>query len=196
MPVPANATDRAKGVARARISRSQPPIGGRAGSAAGLSGAGPKREDKRPTDSGPTYPGQRRARRYCPRRCCQRMDCRHHAPISIAPSSMVVADRRAGSFAPPSEAACVFHLLHDAHKQVFSLSSRLWWRRSPTQLDTALPPPFFDEFEVNPFVMTFETEGKKNVARSFRLAIGKTAPTLDFCQDARGAGLRMTPTRH
>jgi hypothetical protein len=28
--------------------------------------------------------------------------------------------------------------------------------------------------------MTFELEGKKNVARSFRLAIGKTAPTLGF----------------
>jgi hypothetical protein len=49
-----------------------------------------------------------------------------------------------------------------------------------TQSDTALPHPFFDEFPVNPFVMTFETEGKKNVARSFRLAIGKTASTLDF----------------
>jgi len=28
-------------------------------------------------------------------------------------------------------------------------------------LDKALPHPFFDEFPVNPFVMTFETEGKK-----------------------------------
>ena len=53
-------------------------------------------------------------------------------------------------------------------------------RQSRKQLDTALPHPFFDEFPVDPFVMTFETEGKKNVARSFRLAIGKTAPTLDF----------------
>jgi hypothetical protein len=42
-------------------------------------------------------------------------------PTSIVPSSMVVTDCRAGSFAPPSEAACVFHLLHNAHKQVFSL---------------------------------------------------------------------------
>jgi hypothetical protein len=42
-------------------------------------------------------------------------------PTSIAPSSMVVTDCRAGSFALPSEAACVFHLLYNAHKQVFSL---------------------------------------------------------------------------
>jgi hypothetical protein len=50
------------------------------------------------------------------------MDCCHHdAPTSIAPSSMVVTDYRAGSFALPSEAAWIFHLLHDAHKQVFSL---------------------------------------------------------------------------
>ena len=55
-------------------------------------------------------------------------------------------------------------------------------------MDTALPHPFFfDEFPLNPFVMTskpkgrnFEPEGKKNVARGFRLAIEKTAPTLDF----------------
>jgi hypothetical protein len=43
------------------------------------------------------------------------------SPTSIAPSSMVVTDCRAGSFARPSEAACVFDLLHDAHKQVFLL---------------------------------------------------------------------------
>jgi hypothetical protein len=40
-------------------------------------------------------------------------------------------------------------------------------------LDKALPHPFFDGVEVNPLVITFETEGKKNVARSFRLATGK-----------------------
>jgi hypothetical protein len=51
---------------------------------------------------------------------------------------------------------------------------------APHASDKALPHPFFDEFEVNPFVMTFETEGKKNVARGLRLATGKTAPTLDF----------------
>jgi len=108
-------------VARLRISRSQPPIGG-GGSAAGLGGAGLKREDMRPTasaqtPSAQTDPGQRRARRYS-----EWMDCCHHdAPTSIAPSSMVVTDYRAGSFALPSEAAWIFHLLHDAHKQVFSL---------------------------------------------------------------------------
>jgi hypothetical protein len=42
------------------------------------------------------------------------------SPTSIAPSSMAVTDRRAGSFARPSEAACVLHLLHDFHKQAFS----------------------------------------------------------------------------
>ena len=42
------------------------------------------------------------------------------SPTSIAPSSMAVTDRRAGSFAQPSEAACVLHLLHDPHKQAFS----------------------------------------------------------------------------
>ena len=67
---------------------------------------------------------------------------------------------------------------------------------APHASDKALPHPFFDEFEVNPFVMTFETEGKKNVARSFRLAIGKTAPTLDFYQGRGHAALPMTPTRH
>lgn len=113
-------------LARVRISRSQPPIGGEVGSAAGLGGAGLKREDMRPTDSaqtasaqtrcGQTDPGQRRARCYC-----QWMDCRHHAPTSIAPSPMVVTECRAGRLARPPEAACVFHLLHDAHKQVFSL---------------------------------------------------------------------------
>ena len=41
-------------------------------------------------------------------------------PTFIAPSSMAVTDRRAGSFARPSEAACVLHLLHDSHKQAFS----------------------------------------------------------------------------
>jgi hypothetical protein len=51
---------------------------------------------------------------------------------------------------------------------------------APHASNKALPHPFFDEFEVNPFVMTFETEGKKNVARGLRLATGKTAPTLDF----------------
>jgi hypothetical protein len=50
-------------------------------------------------------------------------------------------------------------------------------------------PIIFDEFPVNPFVMTFEAEGKKNVARSFWLAIGKTAPTLDFLpRRGRGRG--------
>ena len=49
------------------------------------------------------------------------MDCRHHAPTSIAPSPMVVTECRAGRFARPSEAACVFHLSYSAHKQVFSL---------------------------------------------------------------------------
>jgi hypothetical protein len=41
-------------------------------------------------------------------------------PTSIAPSSMAITDRRAGSFARPSEAACVLHLLRDSHKQAFS----------------------------------------------------------------------------
>jgi hypothetical protein len=41
-------------------------------------------------------------------------------PTFIAPSSMAVTDRRAGSFAGPSEAACILHLLHDSHKQAFS----------------------------------------------------------------------------
>jgi hypothetical protein len=94
---------------------------------------------------------------------------------------MVVTEGRAGSFAPPSEAACVFHLLHDAHKQVFSLRildyGGVRAARSRTHLSRT---HFFDESPVNPFVMTFETEGKKNVTRSFRLATRKTAPTLDF----------------
>jgi hypothetical protein len=34
---------------------------------------------------------------------------------------MVVTDCRTGSFARPSEAACAFRLLYDAHKQIFSL---------------------------------------------------------------------------
>jgi hypothetical protein len=123
MPALANATDISKGVvlARVRINRSQPSIGGEVGSAARLAGAGLKREDRRPADSAQTASGQRSARRHCSRRTCQWMDCRHHAPTSIAPSSMVVTDCRAGSFALPSEAACVFHLLYNAHKQVFSL---------------------------------------------------------------------------
>src|ERR1700683_2277132 len=50
-------------------------------------------------------------------------------------------------------------------------------------------PIVSDELPLNPFVMTFEAEGKKNVARSFRLAIGKTAPTLDFLpRRGRGCG--------
>ena len=110
---------------------------------------------------------------------------------------MVVTECRAGRFARPSEAACVFHLLHDAHKQVFSLrildygdvrAARSWTQLSRTH--------FFDEFPVNPFVMTFETEGNEKVARSLRLAIGKTAPTLDFYQGADRAAAPMTPTRH
>jgi hypothetical protein len=118
MPALANATDISNGVvlARVRINRAQPPIGGEAVSAAGLGVAGLKREDKRPTNSGP-----RGTRHYSECRYSEWMDCLHHAPTSIAPSSMVVTDCGAGSFAPPSEAACVFHLLHDAHKQVFSL---------------------------------------------------------------------------
>ena len=58
------------------------------------------------------------------------------------------------------------------------------------------PAPIHDEFPFNPFVMTFETEGNKKVARSFQPAIEKTAPTLDFYQGAGRAALRMTPTRH
>src|SRR5271168_1140243 len=63
MPVPANATDISKGVVlvRVRINRSQPPTDGEADSAAGLGGAGLKRDNKRPTGSAPADPGQRRA---------------------------------------------------------------------------------------------------------------------------------------
>jgi hypothetical protein len=75
---------------------------------------------------------------------------------------MVVTDCRAGSFAPPSEAACVFHLLHDAHKQVFSLRildyGDVRAAGSRTQLSRT---HFFDEFPVDPCVMTLEPEGKK-----------------------------------
>jgi len=102
-------------------------------------------------------------------------------PTFIAPSSMAVTDRRAGSFARPSEAARVLHLLHDSHKQAFSLRILAYSDvREPHAVRQSSPTPIFDGFEVNPFVMTFETEGKKNVARSLRLAIGKTAPTLGF----------------
>jgi len=73
---------------RVRIDRSQPPIGGEADSPAGLGGAGLKREYERPMDS-----GRRRARRYA-----QWPDCRHHAPTSIAPSSMAVTDCGTGRF--------------------------------------------------------------------------------------------------
>jgi len=55
----------------------------------------------------------------------------------------------------------------------------------PHALDKALPHPFFDEFEVNPFVMTFETEGKKNVARGLRLAIGKSRANIGLLTKAR-----------
>ena len=106
MPALANATDIARGVVRVPINRSQPPIGGELGSAAGLGGARLKRDDKRPMHSGQRDSGQRRAHRYC-----QWLDCRHHAPTSIAPSSMVVTDCRAGSSTRPSEAACAFHPL-------------------------------------------------------------------------------------
>jgi hypothetical protein len=54
----------------------------------------------------------------------------------------------------------------------------------------------FDELPLDPFVITLETEGKKNVARSLRLATGKTAPTLDFLPKRGRAALPMTPTRH
>jgi hypothetical protein len=71
---------------------------------------------------------------------------------------MVVTDCHAGSLAPPSEAASVFHLLHDAHKQVFSLRildyGDVRAARSRTQLSRT---HFFDELPVNPFVMTLET---------------------------------------
>jgi len=71
-------------------------------------------------------------------------------PTSIAPSSMVVADCRAGSFAPPSEAACVFHLLHDAHKQVFSLRILDYGDVRAPRSRTQLPRTHFsDEFPLN-----------------------------------------------
>jgi hypothetical protein len=82
------------------------------------------------------------------------MDCRHHAPTSIAPSSMVVTDCRAGSFAPPSEAACVFHLLYNAHKQVFSLSildygdvraARSWTKLSRTHFSMSFRSTVCDD---------------------------------------------------
>jgi hypothetical protein len=67
----------------------------------------------------------------------------------------------------------------------------------PHAVGHSSPAPIFsDEFTVNPFVMTFETEGNKKVARSSRLAIEKTAPTLDFYQGAGWTALPMTPTRH
>jgi hypothetical protein len=52
-------------------------------------------------------------------------------------------------------------------------------------LDTAFPHPCFDEFEVNPFVMTFETEGEKNVARSFRPASRKNRANIGLLTKAR-----------
>jgi hypothetical protein len=60
---------------------------------------------------------------------------------------MVVADCRAGSFTRPSEATCVFHLLDDAHKQVFSLrildygdvrTARSWTTHSHTHFSMSL----------------------------------------------------------
>jgi hypothetical protein len=64
-------------------------------------------------------------------------------PTSIAPSSMVVTDCGTGSFASPSEAACVCHLLRTTHKQVFSLrildygaarDARSWTQLSRTHI--------------------------------------------------------------
>src|SRR5258708_14198509 len=130
---------REKGDAEAGgINRSQPLTGGGKSSAAGLGGAGLKCEYKGPTDPGPTNSGQRVARYQF-----QWLDCRHHAPTSIAPSPMVVTECRAGRFARPSEAACVFHLLHDAHKQVFSLRILDYGDVRAAGSWTQLPPPIF-----------------------------------------------------
>ena len=79
---------------------------------------------------------------------------------------MVVTDCRAESFTPSSEAARAFHLLHDAHKQVFSLRILDYGDVRAAGSWTQLPRPhFFDEFEVIPCVMTFEPEGEKLRAR-------------------------------
>jgi hypothetical protein len=60
---------------------------------------------------------------------------------------MVVTDCRTGSFARLSEAACVLHLLHDAHKQGFSLrildygdvrAARSWTKLSRTHFSMSL----------------------------------------------------------
>jgi hypothetical protein len=44
-------------------------------------------------------------------------------------------------------------------------------------------------------VITFETEGKKNVARGLRLAIEKTAPTLDFLPERGRVAQLATPNK-
>jgi len=138
MPALANATDIARGVVRVPINRSQPPIGGEPGSAAGLGGAGLKREDKRPMHSGQRDSGQRRAHRYC-----QWLDCRHHAPTSIAPSPMVVTDCRAGSSTRPSEAACAFHLLATPINRSSRWESSTMVTSEPHAVRQRTPTPIF-----------------------------------------------------
>jgi hypothetical protein len=118
-------------------------------------------------------------------------------PPPSLPVRWLSPDCRTGRFARPSEATCVFHLLHNAHKQVFSLRILDYGDvRAASSWTQLFRTHFFDELPINPFVMTLETRGKKNVARSFRLAIGKTAPTLDFLPRRGRAALPMTPTRH
>jgi hypothetical protein len=118
-------------------------------------------------------------------------------PPPSLPVRWLSPDCRAGRFARPSKAAFMFHLPHNAHKQVFSLRILDYgYARAASSWTQLTRTHFFDELPINPFVMTLETRGKKNVARSFRLAIGKTAPTLDFLPRRGRAALRMTPTRH
>jgi hypothetical protein len=113
-------------------------------SPAGLGGARAKCRHKRPTEFA----------QGVARRSFQLLDRRHHAPASIAPRPdgchrqsrrMFCATVNSCPRAPP----------------------RRRWRQNCKQSETAFPHPFFDEFPLNPLVITFDNRRKLNASTRF-----------------------------
>ena len=101
-------------------------------------------------------------------RNAQSIDCRHHAPISIAPRFDGAPALRVGL--RPSAA------ISGSSRQEFPTMVAL----EPQVVGHSSPAPIHDEFPFNPFVITFETEGNETLALGFWAAIRKSASILDF----------------
>jgi hypothetical protein len=114
------------------------------------------------------------ARRAAARDKAQSVDCHHHAPhlhrsqIRWCPALCVVIRLPAAAISGLS-------------RQEFPTMVAL----EPQAAGHSSLVPIYDEFPLNPFVMTFEAEGNETLAFAFRLAIRKSAPILDFSTQQR-----------